>query len=148
MTSDMGSGPSERHLCLPCADIEEEEADRANKGLNHAAVLMITGLLTLTLCAGADVFKFGLAEGFGFWQWSGIALGSLLILIGAIVQTATLWVIGVFTIGLTLMAEWLRFGAEPGFGYKQILGCLGGVILIIAGLRLSRDQNQLTGYQR
>lgn len=140
ITRDMGAGVGDRYLCLQCADMEEEEADRENKGLNHAMVLMVIGLLTFVLCAGADVFKFGLAKGFGWWQWSGIALGSLLILIGAIAQTATLWVIGVFAVGLTLVAEWLRFGAEPGFGYKQILGCLVGAILIAAGLLLRRNQ--------
>ncbi len=140
ITRDMGVGAGERHLCLRCADIEEEEADRESKGLNHAMVLMVIGLLTMVFCAGADVFRFGLAEGFGFWQWSGITLGSLLILIGAIAQTATLWVIGAFAVGLTLVAEWLRFGAEPGFGYKQILGCMVGAILIAAGLHLSRKQ--------
>ncbi|NLX14787.1 MAG: hypothetical protein GXY44_14210 [Phycisphaerales bacterium] len=138
ITYDLGGELCRRYLCLHCADREDSVADKEKEKFNHAAIVTVTGLLTLVICAGADHFKFGLTGGFGFWQWIGVTLGIFCVMIGAFTRTLTIWVIGLFTVGLTLMAEWLRFGADPGFGYKQILGCLVGLAMIGAGLALIR----------
>ena len=42
--------------------------------------------------------------------------------------------LGVLVVLVSALADVLRIGAEPGFGYKQGAGVLVGIVLIIAGL--------------
>ena len=44
-----------------------------------------------------------------------------------------LLVIGVIVLLLSLLANVISTGAAPGFGYKQIIGTVVGVVLAIAG---------------
>jgi di/tricarboxylate transporter len=104
---------------------------------NRAALLAILGLIILVLSIGADFFAFGRAEGFGWKQMSGVLCGAVLVLIGAVVRTQTVALAGLILGGLSLLADWLRFGKSPGFGGEQTLGTLLGVILLLVGLSLS-----------
>jgi hypothetical protein len=42
--------------------------------------------------------------------------------------------LGVLVVLVSALADVLRIGGEPGFGYKQGAGVLVGIALIIAGL--------------
>jgi len=43
-------------------------------------------------------------------------------------------VAGLALLGLGLFADTLGLGASPEFGYKQIIACIVGILLIISGL--------------
>ena len=140
ITNDTGDGAFVRHLCIPCADEEEATVARGKRGLDHAAILIVVGLLLLVISAGADILKFGSAEEFGMWQIIGTLLGGFLAIVGAVMRISTVVVIGLITIGLTVLADWLGFGNAEGFGLQQIAGCALGVVLILAGLAVGRSQ--------
>ena len=42
--------------------------------------------------------------------------------------------LGVLVVLVSALADVLRIGGEPGFGYKQGVGVLVGIALIIAGV--------------
>ncbi len=42
--------------------------------------------------------------------------------------------LGALVVLVSALADVLRIGSEPGFGYKQAAGVLVGIALIIAGL--------------
>ena len=42
---------------------------------------------------------------------------------------------------VSLFADPLGLGGEPGFGYKQGVGVLLGLILVVVGLRRSKSHN-------
>ena len=86
----------------------------------------------------ADVLGFGSAGGFGWQQWSGIALAGVLTLAGAIMQIPTLLLIGLITGALTVLADWLGFGNVKGFGWQQMLGSAVGVAVIAVAWAVAR----------
>ncbi len=137
ITDDAGPEPTMRHLCFACADREEAASTRRERGLDRAAIVLTVGLLVLVLSAGADVFRFGRSEGFGASQITGMALAGFLIIMGALTRVSTMLVIGVLAGGLTLLADWLGLGRSEGFGIQQWSGSAVGLLLILAGWRMS-----------
>ncbi len=131
-----------RHLCLRCADVEENVVPPRERRLNVPVVLITVGLLVLVISVFADPLGFGRSEGFGWQQWTGVALAAILALTGAIMQIPTLLVVGLITGGVTLLADWLRFGSAEGFGWQQILGSALGAVLIAGALVVVRSMSK------
>jgi hypothetical protein len=127
-----------RHFCLDCADAEANASPPRERRLNIPVALMIVGLIILLMSVFADALAFGSSRGFGWQQWSGVALAGLLTLAGAIMQIPTLLLIGLITGGVTVLADWLAFGSAPGFGWQQQLGSAVGVALIAASWAVAR----------
>jgi hypothetical protein len=61
-----------------------------------------------------------------------------IIMVGALTRTTSLVALGVFTGAVTVLADWLKLGHEPGFGARQICGCVLGGILTLRGLWIGR----------
>jgi hypothetical protein len=129
-----------RHLCLACAAQEGSVPTRGERRLNRAAVFLTIGVMTLVLSAVADELKFGLREGFGHRQVAGLLIGGGMVIMGAVTRATTLQAIGMFATALTLLADGIRLGGQPGFGAHQMLGCAVGVALIVYGLWTSRHR--------
>jgi hypothetical protein len=127
-----------RHLCLQCADAEASVPPPRERRLNVPVALMTVGLIVLVMSVFADVLAFGSSKGFGWQQWSGVALAGVLILAGAIMQIPTLLLIGLITGGVTVLADWLGFGSAEGFGWQQQLGSALGVAMIVLAWVLAR----------
>ena len=127
-----------RHVCLQCADAEENAPPPRERALNLPVALMIVGSIILLTSVFADVLGFGSAGGFGWQQWSGIALAGVLALAGAIMQIPTLLLIGLITGALTVLADWLGLGNVKGFGWQQMLGSAVGVAVIALAWAVAR----------
>jgi hypothetical protein len=128
-----------RHLCRRCADVEDNVVPPRERGLDAAIVVTTTGLLVLVTSVLADPLGFGSSEGFGWQQWTGVAVAAILTLIGAIMRVSTLLVVGLIIGGVTILADWLGLGSAEGFGWQQILGSALGVLLIAIGLLVARS---------
>jgi 4-amino-4-deoxy-L-arabinose transferase-like glycosyltransferase len=50
--------------------------------------------------------------------------------------------IGIIFLSVSLLADLIGIGAFPGFGYKQVIGIAIGVVFIIIGLIMSRNNNK------
>ena len=138
VTSEGPAGCGVRHLCLDCADREDPTVNQEERGLNHAAILIVTGLMTVVLCVFADVLRFGGGQGFGYKQIVGLVLAGGGVIVGAVTRIPTLYVVGVMTGGLALLADYIHFGKSPGFGREQMAGTAVGIIIVIVGGVLAR----------
>ena len=134
------AGPRMRHLCFGCADSEDMSPASRTRRLNPGAVLAAVGLMMLVISLLADVFAFGSSDGFGWRQLVGVALAGVMILIGAAVWVPTLLAVGLISMVMAIIADWLAFGSAEGFGWQQTLGCLVGLGLAFGGLDLARRQ--------
>ena len=47
-------------------------------------------------------------------------------------------VVGIIVLLLSLLADPLGIGGYPGFGYKQVIGAIAGVVVAVIGLILRR----------
>lgn len=52
-------------------------------------------------------------------------------------------VAGVVIVFLSVAADYIGIGAFPGFGYKQIVGTILGLIMIFAGLAFFPKRNKV-----
>src|SRR5262249_9659836 len=111
------------------------------QALNYGAILISVGVITLLLSVFADQLKFGNSQGFGFKQDLGLAMAMICVFTAALIRVPTLLVIGVLGGGLTVLADVLQFGHDPGFGWHQQLGTLVGATLVLCGWLESRRQN-------
>ncbi len=127
------SGSGMRHLCLECADREDIAVRRQERGLNHAAILIVAGLIVLVISLFADVLRWGEGEAFGYKQMAGLVLAGGGVLVGAVTRIPTLFVVGLLVGGLTLSADYIGFGKSPGFGLEQVAGTAVGILLAAAG---------------
>ena len=133
VTSEGAAGCGVRHLCLDCADRQDAAGHREERGLNHAAILIVTGLMILVLSLFADVLRFGGSHGFGYKQVVGLVLAGGGMLLGAITRISTLYVIGIMAGGMTLLADYIHFGKSPGFGLEQMAGTGVGISMVVVG---------------
>jgi hypothetical protein len=138
ITSENSAGSGVRHLCLNCADSEDAAVRRTNRGLDHAAILIVTGLMALIISGFADVLKWGNGGAFGYKQIIAVFLAGGGLLIGAAARIPTLYLLGLVTGGLTLIADYARFGNSPGYGVEQCAGVIAGAILLGAGIFVAR----------
>ena len=51
-------------------------------------------------------------------------------------------VIGVGILFVSLFADIIRLGNDPGFGYQQTIGTIAGVVVIAIGLYLMTKKNK------
>ena len=133
ITSEQNQGIGMRHLCLACAEAEDEIVPR-EQSLNLAAVAIVIGLFIFLLSATADWTQFGHYGGFGWKQMSGVALAAVLLLIGAISRVLTMIVIAFLIGSLTILADYFAFGSREGFGWQQITGVIFGIATMTAGI--------------
>ena len=101
-------------------------------------ILIAVGLFTLAVSSLADVLRFGANKGFGWQQDVGLGLAAVLTLTGSLFGVLALVVIGIFVGCITLMADFLAFGSNPGFGIQQVLGTLLGALVLAVGLRIKQ----------
>lgn len=97
-------------------------------------ILTGLGLFVLTVSALADVLQFGTSEGFGWQQDVGLGLAAVLTLTGSLFGVLVLVVIGVFVGSVTILADFLAFGSNPGFGIQQQIGSAIGAVVLAIGL--------------
>ena len=141
ITNEAPSGATVRHLCLRCADVEETAFDGQEQYLNYGAILISVGMIALLLSVFADELNFGSSQGFGAKQELALAMAMICVFTAALIRVPTLMVIGVLGGGLTVLADVLHFGHDPGFGWHQQLGTLIGALLVVCGWLESRRQN-------
>ncbi len=138
-----GEGPAAcgvRHLCLDCADRRDAAPFRKERGLNHAAIVLVTGMMILMITLFADVLRFGGGQGFGFKQMIGLIFAGGGLLVGAVTRIPTLYVVGGIAGGLTLLADYVQFGKSPGFGLEQMTGLGVGFSILLLGMVLAARQ--------
>lgn len=132
-------------LCMACAD---RRSQSARESASHfrlrmtrseiGGALIGVGLFVFTVSAFADVLQFGMSEGFGWHQSVGLALAAMLTLTGSLFGVLTLVMIGVFIGSVTLLADFLAFGSNPGFGIQQMIGSTIGAVILAVGFRAVR----------
>ncbi len=81
----------------------------------------------------ADQLAFGSADGFGWQQWAGVVVSTVLVIVGGLIRAPTLLSIGFVALAITLAADHIGFGSDDGFGWQQICGLVLGVLLIGGG---------------
>lgn len=118
-------------------DAEDETFITRGRKIDIAVAMFCIGPYVLLISLFADVLGFGSAQGFGWQQWMGVLIAGAIGLAGAIVRAPTLWTIGMFVGGVTVLADWLGLGSAPGFGWQQVLGSALGVALILIGVTRS-----------
>lgn len=143
------------HLCTECADRRSLSARRTHQQLSLGlkqtevgAILVALGLFVFGVSALADLLQFGSSDGFGWRQGAGLILAGLLALMGSVVGVLVLVVIGAIIGVLTLLADFLAFGSNAGFGIQQQIGVLMGSMILLAGLRVMRREESRTSNQR
>jgi len=94
--------------------------------------------MILLLSVGADHLQIGKEIGFGSYQQLGVAIGIVLLILGAVAQAGTIIAIGAAAVALSILADWIGFGNSPGFGAQQWTGTIFGLALLAAAFRMSR----------
>lgn len=134
ITSEVEQDGGVRHLCLACADQVDAAIHARDRNLNHRAILISVGLFTLGLSLVADRIGLGRVSGFGWKQDAALALGLLLLGVGALIRATTLVIIGGMVTTVTLLAGWMGLGSGGGFGFKQMTGTALGLVMIAGGV--------------
>jgi len=126
------------HYCLACAD----ELDRlasvrppSRSRIADALVLVLVGTMVTGVSLFADSLRLGGSAGFGHNQWSGVALGGVLLLCGAATRAPLLLVAGAIVAGVSAAADYLRADGAS-FGWTQRSGVIVGLTLLVVGLTL------------
>lgn len=132
---------------MACADRRSRSARQSTSRLSlrmtrpeTGVILIAVGLFVFGVSALADVLQFGSSEGFGWQQDVGLALAAIFMLTGSLFGVMMLVVIGVFIGSLTLLADFVSFGSNPGFGVQQLAGSLIGAVILAVGLRTLRKK--------
>ncbi|NOT00976.1 MAG: hypothetical protein HOP29_10145 [Phycisphaerales bacterium] len=138
VTAVADGAPTVRHYCHDCAD--HAHLERAQRRRYHGAVAAVgsIGVVVLSLSVFADWLQFGRSEGFGRYQQVGVILGFLLVSLGAAARAPTLFIVGAFTVVLSLLADLFGFGCAEGFGWQQVFGSLLGTAIIISAIVVAR----------
>ena len=136
----VGGVSTMRHFCEDCVDVACIDAPNPPRQWAAAAVLGSIGLVVLLLSVFADWLRLGSAAGFGWYQQTGVVVGAVVLLLGAVARVPTLLILGMFACVLSILADWFAFGSAEGFGWQQILGTALGALLIIAALIVSRSK--------
>ncbi len=137
--SDMKDGVATiQHMCAACVDTTEHNRDSRRRCRGNAALIIVVGAMITLISVLADWLRFGSGEGFGSQQRQGVFIGAVLLMFGAVVRARTLFVAAAAAAILSLLADWLAFGSNAGFGRQQIIGCSLGISLITIGIWWSR----------
>ncbi len=119
--------------CLACAEAQDRAAAARIRRLNTTTVCIAVGLLAGFISLFADQLAFGSADGFGWQQWGGVVVSTILVIVGGLIRAPTLLAIGLVALAITLAADRIGFGNADGFGWQQICGLGLGVLLIGGG---------------
>ncbi len=136
---EQSAGPTYRHLCLACAEIEELAGAHRHRRLNYSTILVCLGTLVLIASLFADWIDVGDAD-FAMKQEVGILAAGVLVVMAALLRIPVLLVIGLFVGAVALLAGVLARGHQEGFGWFQTLGAMLGLILIAAAVLESKRQ--------
>ncbi len=126
------------HYCAACVESIERTPISINRLRGDAAILFVFGGITFLISLFADSLHFGEGEGFGWRQRQGLLISLVLLILGAAARARTILVIGLVGAGLSVLADWLGFGSDEGFGMQQKMGCLVGITLVAAGAWIAR----------
>ena len=128
-----------RHFCATCTDaLDAVPVSGRRRG--QGSILILMGSFVAILSLFADWFAFGRSAGFGWRQMMGMGLAGLIFLLGAIIRVPALIITGAAMGMLTLLADQLGFGSNPGFGWHQRIGTVIGLTMILAGLLVARQK--------
>lgn len=133
-----GQGPVVKHLCFRCAEQRNPVVPvwrmQRTLPLSDAAILIANGVFIVTLSIFADQLRLGGTKGFGLYQLVGVVLSMLLLIAGGLLRAPTVVLMSMMLGGLTLVADILKLGLMPGFGWHQFWGIVFGMALILFGL--------------
>jgi hypothetical protein len=121
---------------MGCADERDvPEARRSGGRAVLADFLVFSGIMVATAAAFGD-FADRAHEGFGWVQRVGIATGSLLLLLSALLRIDLGGLVGLCV--LIVMLCWDTFGgfSTPGFGWRQQLAFVAALYLGALGMLL------------
>ena len=122
-----------RHYCLQCADEMQAAPKPVDRSLEQALALLVVGSFILGISVLADSLQFGVSAGFGWKQIAGLVLSGVLVLAGALMGVPAVLSVGLLFGGITILADWLGFGSDEGFGFQQMMGVVVGVCIILGG---------------
>lgn len=129
--------PVFRSYCLDCADTPRVPDDE-NTGVRHhlsvGSLMILAGLIVAFLGGAGDYLGIRNPGGVGWYQMSGLGVGALLVVLGAILGVDLIALVGTFVFGLSACSDVLGLGDNPGIGPMQNLALVGGTLLIAVGV--------------
>lgn len=131
--------PVRRHLCLACA-VSAPQLLRPlipSRHLRLDAALVLAGVLVCVLGLVRDWLPTSVG-GFGWHQMLGVSVGALVLVLGLMTRVDFLAAGGVVVLGIAGAADLLLRSGSAGIGWKQELLIAFGLVMILAGLRLTR----------
>lgn len=144
---DWGSS-SAQAFCLECA--EKRPPPRSHAGLAALAalapwLLIRVGAAIALLAVTADYLGIAGQQGFGWRQLAGGEAGTLALVVGVLLRSGLMTLVGLVLITLSLGADILRLGHSPGIGWRQQLALPLAAVCVAAGLvwrRLQRPRQR------
>lgn len=109
-----------------------------DRSLEQSLAMLAVGSFILAISLAADFLHFGGTAGFGWKQIAGLVLAAVLTLAGALMRVPAMLSVGLLFGGITILADWLGFGGDPGFGMQQGMGAIVGLCVILAGFVYAR----------
>jgi hypothetical protein len=115
--------PSMRRFCLRCAPNASWVPAGHGFQRGRLRLYVLVGLVGLALGAlallGDWLIPARLTAGFGLHKQLGLAIGALLVLVGAVLRTELIMLGGVFVLGGSLVAGVFGLAHSPGTGWKE-----------------------------
>jgi hypothetical protein len=136
ITSEQTGVVGMRHLCLDCAELEGAVKQRRKRAFNLGAVFIALGSLMFMLSVFADHLRIGDSNVFGAWQMTGVLVAIILTGVGAALRIPTILVLGPSVGLIALLADQVGLGDTPGFGRRQMIGCVLGAGMIALGVMI------------
>ena len=108
-----------------------------------SVALLAIGIVILVVSLFADSFGIGERPGFGVDQALGCVVGAFLTAVGLFfavdmfgnnTANISLLVIGIGLLAVSLLADVIGIGDDPGFGNQQMMGTIAGVVITAFGL--------------
>jgi hypothetical protein len=132
-----------RHLCLHCAQSQQQwQAPKTVESSESRARPRISTLLTSVGVAIGLVALLGdwvspdVRAGFGLYQQSGIAIASILILMGMVVRSDVIVLGGMASFVGVMLLDHLGGTPTPGLGWKQQTLLMAAVVLVGVALTI------------
>ena len=130
--------PVRVEYCSACADAlyspHRERVARGKSKLNLSTIILIMGALLVSVGVFADDFGHQGSDGFGPYQVAAVVLGCLVVVLGALLRIDLLVVPGVVLAALGALADVFGRVGTPGFGWRQQIAVVAGVILVAVAL--------------
>ncbi len=136
-----GGLPAGRSLCFDCADLVRRVdrvgglgIGRSRRGLS--IILACSGVALAALGLLGDRLGIGDTPGIGWLQRSGLAVGALFVVLGALLRIDLIAVAGTILFGLAAIADLLKGAAGDVIGWKQQSAILVGAFITCLGVML------------